>query len=107
MTKQCWKSSRFHMPGGMSTQDFKQIAEGLARYRQASASPCGLIPRCVYQPMLELLAYLRASGFKTFIVSAGGVEFIRPWSERSLWHPARTGHRQHIKTNSRSGTASR
>jgi hypothetical protein len=36
----------------------------------------------VYQPMLELLAYLRASGFKTFIVSGGGVEFMRPWTER-------------------------
>ena len=34
----------------------------------------------VYQPMLELLAYLRASGFKKFIVSGGGVEFMRPWT---------------------------
>jgi phosphoglycolate phosphatase-like HAD superfamily hydrolase len=36
----------------------------------------------VYQPMLELLDYLRANGFKTFIVSGGGVEFMRPWVER-------------------------
>jgi phosphoserine phosphatase len=36
----------------------------------------------VYQPMLELLAYLRASGFKTYIVSGGGVEFMRAWTER-------------------------
>ena len=36
----------------------------------------------VYQPMLELLAYLRANGFRTFIVSGGGVEFMRPWTER-------------------------
>ncbi len=35
----------------------------------------------VYQPMLELLAYLRANGFKTFIVSGGGVEFMRPWTK--------------------------
>jgi hypothetical protein len=35
----------------------------------------------VYQPMLELLGYLRANGFKTFIVSGGGVEFMRPWTE--------------------------
>jgi hypothetical protein len=34
----------------------------------------------VYQPMLELLAYLRDNGFKTFIVSGGGIEFMRPWS---------------------------
>jgi phosphoglycolate phosphatase-like HAD superfamily hydrolase len=36
----------------------------------------------VYQPMVELLAYLRANGFKTFIVSGGGVEFMRPWTEK-------------------------
>ncbi len=36
----------------------------------------------VYQPMLELLGYLRANGFKTFIVSGGGIEFMRPWTER-------------------------
>ena len=36
----------------------------------------------VYQPMLELLAYLRANQFKTFIVSGGGIEFMRPWTER-------------------------
>jgi hydroxymethylpyrimidine pyrophosphatase-like HAD family hydrolase len=33
----------------------------------------------VYQPMLEVLAYLRANGFKTFIVSGGGMDFMRPW----------------------------
>jgi haloacid dehalogenase-like hydrolase len=36
----------------------------------------------VYQPMLEVLAYLRANGFKTFIVSGGGIEFMRPWTEK-------------------------
>jgi phosphoglycolate phosphatase-like HAD superfamily hydrolase len=36
----------------------------------------------VYQPMLELLAYMRGNGFKTFIVSGGGIEFIRPWTEK-------------------------
>jgi phosphoglycolate phosphatase-like HAD superfamily hydrolase len=36
----------------------------------------------VYQPMLELLGYLRGNGFKTFIVSGGGVEFMRPWAEK-------------------------
>lgn len=34
----------------------------------------------IYQPMLELLAYLRDNGFKTFIVSGGGIEFMRPWT---------------------------
>jgi hypothetical protein len=37
---------------------------------------------CVYQPMLELVDYLRANGFKTFIVSGGGIEFMRPWAEK-------------------------
>ena len=36
----------------------------------------------VYQPMLELLEYMRINGFKTYIVSGGGIEFMRPWSER-------------------------
>ena len=34
---------------------------------------------CIYQPMVELLTYLRANGFKTYIVSGGGIEFMRPW----------------------------
>lgn len=37
----------------------------------------------VYQPMLELLAYLRANSFKTFIVSGGGIEFMRPWTTQT------------------------
>ena len=37
---------------------------------------------CVYQPMLELLAFLRANGFKTYVVSGGSLEFMRPWTER-------------------------
>ena len=36
----------------------------------------------VYQPMLELLAYLRANGFKTFIVSGGGIDFMRAFAEK-------------------------
>lgn len=38
-------------------------------------------PQMVYQPMLELLAFLRANGFKTYLVSGGGIEFMRPWAE--------------------------
>ena len=41
-----------------------------------------LYTELVYQPMLELLAYLRENGFKTYIVSGGGIEFMRPWTER-------------------------
>jgi phosphoglycolate phosphatase-like HAD superfamily hydrolase len=42
---------------------------------------------CIYQPMIELLAYLRAHGFKTFIVSGGGVEFMRVWAEDAYGVP--------------------
>ena len=41
----------------------------------------------VYQPMVELLAYLRANGFKTFIVSGGGMAFMRPWTEKAYGVP--------------------
>jgi hypothetical protein len=41
----------------------------------------------VYQPMLELLQYLRANSFKTFIVSRGGVDFMRPWTENTYGIP--------------------
>ena len=53
-----------------------------------------LYTEMVYQPMLELLAYLRANGFKTFIVSGGGVEFMRPWVGEGVRHPARAGRGQ-------------
>lgn len=41
-----------------------------------------LYTELTYQPMRELLDYLRANGFKTFIVSGGGIEFMRPWTEK-------------------------
>ena len=41
----------------------------------------------IYQPMVELLAYLRENGYKTFIVSGGGIEFMRPWTEKAYGIP--------------------
>jgi phosphoserine phosphatase len=52
----------------------------------------------VYQPMLELLAYYRANGFKTYIVSGGGVEFMRPWAERVYGIPPEQVVGSSIKT---------
>ena len=52
----------------------------------------------VYQPMLELLAYLRANGFKTFIASGGGIEFMRPWTERIYGVPPEQVIGSSIKT---------
>jgi phosphoglycolate phosphatase-like HAD superfamily hydrolase len=63
---------------GMTTGEF----EGIVSDWLATAShPRFRRPytKLVYQPMLELLAYLRASRFKTYIVSGGGIEFMRPW----------------------------
>ena len=78
---------------GMTTEEFEQIVKD---WLATAKHPKTKRPytEMVYQPMLELLAYLRANGFKTFIVSGGGIEFMRPWTEASLWRPARTGHRQ-------------
>jgi hypothetical protein len=52
----------------------------------------------VYQPMLELLAYLRANDFKTYIVSGGGIEFMRPWAERVYGIPPEPVIGSSIKT---------
>ena len=59
----------------------------------------------VYQPMLEVLAYLRANGFKTFIVSGGGVEFMRPWVERVYGIPPEqvVGSRAKVEYQRRDG----
>jgi len=53
---------------------------------------------CVYQPMVELLTYLRANGFKTYIVSGGGVEFMRPWVEKAYGIPPEQVIGSSIKT---------
>ena len=66
---------------GMTTDEFEQIVhEWLATARHPKTGR--LYTEMVYQPMLELLAYLRANGFKTFIVSGGGADFMRVFSER-------------------------
>jgi len=65
---------------GMTTEEFDKIVRdwiAAARHPVTKRPYTGM----VYQPMLELLAFLRTNGFKTFIVSGGGVEFMRPWSE--------------------------
>jgi hypothetical protein len=57
-----------------------------------------LFTEMIYQPMVELLAYLRANGFKTFIVSGGGIEFMRPWTERVYGIPPEQVIGSSIKT---------
>jgi len=65
---------------GMTTGEFEMIVKD---WLATAKHPTTHRPytEMVYQPMLELLDYLRANGFKTFIVSGGGIEFMRPWVE--------------------------
>jgi phosphoglycolate phosphatase-like HAD superfamily hydrolase len=66
---------------GNTTEEFEQIVKD---WIATAKHPKTKRPytEMVYQPMLELLVHLRANGFKTFIVSGGGIEFMRPWTER-------------------------
>ena len=71
---------------GMTTEEFaKIVADWLATARHPRFNRP--YTDLVYQPMLELLAYMRANGFKTFIVSGGGIEFMRPWTEKTYGIP--------------------
>jgi hypothetical protein len=65
---------------GMTTEEFEKIVKN---WIATAKHPTTKRPytEMVYQPMLEVLTYLRANGFKTFIVSGGGIEFIRAWAE--------------------------
>jgi hypothetical protein len=66
---------------GMTTEEFEKIVQDWIATARHPVTKRPLT-EMVYQPMLELLAYLRANGFKTFIVSGGGIEFMRPWTEK-------------------------
>ncbi len=66
---------------GMTTEEFEAQVKhwfATARHPRVNRPYTDL----VYEPMVELLAYLRENGFKTYIVSGGGIEFMRPWTER-------------------------
>jgi phosphoglycolate phosphatase-like HAD superfamily hydrolase len=66
---------------GMTTGEFeKMVKDWIATAKHPTTKRP--FTEMVYQPMLELLAYLRANGFKTFIVSGGGIEFMRAWAEK-------------------------
>ena len=66
---------------GMTTEEFeKSVSHWLITAKHPTTGRP--FTEMVYQPMLELLTYLRTNGFKTFIVSGGGIEFMRPWAEK-------------------------
>jgi phosphoglycolate phosphatase-like HAD superfamily hydrolase len=71
---------------GITTEEFDKIVKDWlhsARHPKTGR----LYTEMVYQPMLELLTYVRANGFKTFIVSGGGVEFMRAFAEQTYGIP--------------------
>ena len=82
---------------GMTTEEFEKIVKD---WIATAKHPKTKRPytEMVYQPMLELLAYLRANGFKTFIVSGGGIEFMRPWTEKVYGIPPEQVVGSSIKT---------
>jgi phosphoglycolate phosphatase-like HAD superfamily hydrolase len=82
---------------GMTTAEFEQVVK---EWIATSKHPKFKRPytECVYQPMIELLAYLRSNGFKTFIVSGGGIEFMRPWTEKVYGIPPEQVVGSSIKT---------
>ena len=65
---------------GMTTEEFEQIVKDWVATAKHPTTKRHYT-EMVFQPMLEVLAYLRANDFKTFIVSGGGIEFMRPWAE--------------------------
>jgi hypothetical protein len=82
---------------GMTTEAFEaSVREWMktARHPRFDQPYNGL----VYQPMLELLDYLRANGFTTFIVSGGGIDFMRPWTEEVYGIPPQQVVGSSIKT---------
>jgi hypothetical protein len=83
--------------GGMTTDEFEEI---VAAWLRTARHPRFKRPytECVYQPMLELLAYLREQGFQTFIVSGGGIDFMRPWTSRVYCIPTQQVVGSSIKT---------
>jgi hypothetical protein len=82
---------------GMTTVEFQQIVKDwIATARHPKTGK--LYTEMVYQPMLEVLAYLRANGFKNYIVSGGGIEFMRPWTEEVYGIPPEQVVGSSIKT---------
>jgi phosphoserine phosphatase len=82
---------------GLTTEAFeKVVTDWITTAKHPTTGK--LYTEMVYQPMLELLSYLRAHGFKTFIVSGGGIEFMRPWTEQVYGIPPEQVIGSSIKT---------
>ena len=66
---------------GMSTADFEKIVDDWVPKSENPALKRGPVTSLVYQPMLEVMDYLRSNGFRTYIVTGGGQEFVRAYSQ--------------------------
>ncbi|UCB54879.1 MAG: haloacid dehalogenase-like hydrolase [Thiotrichales bacterium] len=82
---------------GNTTEEFAQIVKDWLVTAKHPTTDL-LYTDMVYQPMLELLSYLRTNGFKTYIVSGGGIEFMRPWTEKVYGIPPEQVIGSSIKT---------
>jgi phosphoserine phosphatase len=82
---------------GMSTTDYSKI---VSEWLSTAVHPTHKRPytEMVYLPMFEVLSYFKKHGFKNYIVSGGGVEFMRPWSERVYGIPPEQVIGSSIKT---------
>ncbi len=71
---------------GMTSEEFEEIVN---KWFAKARHPRFKVPytELVYKPMVELLEYLRTNDFKTFIVSGGGIEFMRPWAQKTYGIP--------------------
>jgi len=82
---------------GMTTDAFAQVVQewlAVAKHPRFNR----LYTDLVYQPMLEVLAYLKANGFRNYIISGGGIEFMRPWTEKVYGIPPEQVVGSSIKT---------
>ena len=82
---------------GMTTEEFAEISRNWLKEKKHARFDRHY-SELIYQPMLELLEYLRANDFKTFIVSGGGIEFLRVFSEEVYGIPAEQVVGSSIKT---------
>ena len=82
---------------GISTEEFDRIASEWAERGRHPTSGRRFVDMR-YQPMLELLDYLRANGFQTWIVSGGGMDFMRPWTETAYGIPPDQVIGSHLQT---------
>jgi len=95
--EQAWFELDIGTHSGNTTEEF---AQSVKDWSATAKHPLTgrLYTEMAYQPMLELLTYLRANGFKTFIVSGGDVDFMRPWTEKVYGVPPEQVIGSSIKT---------